>query len=83
MERGGVDDQQLTQHRPSHRQNEGLVGEEADGEERLGVRARAEGIEHVEEDEAREGHGGVSPGHLLVTHLPPEDPQRAHDDDGG
>ena len=37
LERGGVDDQQLTQHRPSHRQNEGLVGEEADGEERLGV----------------------------------------------
>ena len=45
------------------------------------LRARAEGVEHVEEDEAGEGHGGVARRHLAVLHHVPEHPQRAADDD--
>ena len=42
----------------------------------------AECVEHVEEDEAGEGHGGVPRRHLAVLHHLPEHPQRPADDDG-
>ena len=39
----------------------------------------AECVEHVEEDEAGEGHGGVPRRHLAVLHHLPEHPQRPAD----
>ena len=45
-----------------------LVGEEPDlrGDEPV-LRPRRERVEHVEEDEGREGHGVVVEGHLQVA----------------
>ena len=44
--------------------------------------ATAECVEHVEEDEAGEGHGRVPGGDDVVGDFPHEDPERAGDDDG-
>lgn len=85
LQRRKVYDQQLADHRERHREQEELVREQADLEDALRLRAAAERIEHVEEDEARERHGGVALGAAgrAVGHLALEHPQRAQYDDAG
>lgn len=63
-----------------------LVREETDlaPQDALGLAAAGQGVEHVEEDEAGEGHGGVAGRDGVVDgHLADVDGERAEHDDRG
>ena len=64
-------------------QTERSVGQEAQLEHRLGLRSAGQSVEHVEEHETGEGHGGVPVGDLEVLHHLLEYIQGAADYDGG
>ena len=86
LQPGEVDDQQLAGKAERDGPVEQCVGEEADlaPEHRLGLGPAGQGVEHVEEHEAGEGHGRVAAcdltvlEHLVRVHEQGEE----HDDEG-
>lgn len=97
LQEGQVDDAGLAGERAQHGIVEHLVAEEGEfaAEDGLAFAAAGEGVEHVEEDEAGEGHGGVVGGYhagpfaeglavVEVAHFVDVDGECAdHDDHGG
>jgi hypothetical protein len=86
LERGKVDDEGLAEQAASHGVVEHLVLAEADlaAQHALGLGAARERVEHVEEDEAGEGHGGVARGHDAVyAHFVHVNGEGAEHDYGG
>ena len=69
LKRRPVDHEHLSDEGASDGDEERLVAQESDLEDGLGLRATAQGIEHVKQDEAGERHRRVSRSHDVVAHL--------------
>ncbi len=81
-----IDDSHLARQAAGDGIIEHLIREQADfaAQDTLGLAAARQGVEHVEEDEAGEGHGGVAGRDGVVDgHLADVDGERAEHDDRG
>lgn len=81
-----IDDRHLARQAAGDSVIEHLIGKQADlaAQDALGLAAAGQGVEHVEEDEAGEGHGGVAGRDGVVDgHLADVDGERAEHDDRG
>lgn len=86
LQRGEIHDHHLAEEAAGDRVVEHAVAKELDlaVEDGLGLGAAGEGVEHVEEHEAGEGHGGVARRDLVVVaHLAVVGGEGAEHDDGG
>lgn len=86
LERWEVDNKKLSNERPRDSVVEHLVFEDTNfaSEYGFGGRATGECIEHVKEDEACEGHGGITRCDFIVNcHFPVVGRQCAKHDNGG
>lgn len=84
LQGGEVDDEELADEGESDRHDEHAVLEEAESEDRFGLRAARQRVEHVEEYKTGECHCRVARRHKIVdTHFAVKDEQRPEDDQGG
>lgn len=80
LKRRKINDSELTQYRAGHSNQKHFVCKKSDGEDGFRLRAAAERVKHVKENEASERHGCVAFRYLLVAHFPFKHPQSASDD---
>jgi hypothetical protein len=86
LQRREVDDHELAQETARDGVVEHLVAEDLDlaREDRFAFGAARQRVEHIEENEAGEGHGGVAGGDFaVVAHFAVVCEERAEHDDGG
>lgn len=86
LQKRQVDHRHLAQQAAPDREIEHPVADEVQlpAQHALALAAARQRVEHVEEDEAGEGHGGVARGNGVVEgHLADVDDEGAQHDDGG